>query len=273
VAAQYTVARAASGGADDAAGFARRSLQRLEELEPWLRDAFSERIAALYHSLGVAELFAGRLDESITASSKAAALYNDLVGRQGRDDLGANLGAVYGNWSSAMIRGHDLSDGTKILDRAAELFKAYYREKPSQNNAHNWARIIVNRGIAEYYRSDWRAARRFFGEALRVYALVLGEAASILADVAWARASRGYASLFLGDVHAGLEDLHASIPMIQSEAKRTARAELVELVGRFEKLWGNREWGFAEDEVPPLQLNKVNKGGRTGKWWKSWFGK
>jgi serine/threonine protein kinase len=268
VTALYVVARAAAGGADEAAEYARRSLQRLEELEPWLRAAFSEWIAGLYHSLGVAELLAGRINECVTASSKAEALYSDLIGRQGRDDLGANLGAVYANSSSAMIRGGNLADGTKILDRAAEVFKAYYREKPSQHNAHNWARIIVNRGIAEYYRADWRAAQRFFDEALRVYAIVRGEDGSIFADVAWARASRGYASLLLGDVHEAIEDLHVSIPVIQSEAKRTGRAELVELVERFEKLWGNREWGFADDEVPLLQSGK---GGSTGKWWKRWF--
>jgi serine/threonine protein kinase len=270
VAAHYTSLLAETGRADEAADFARRGIQRLEELEPWLRAAFSERIAGFYFGLGEAELFAGRHNESVMACGKAADLYNDLVGRQGRDDLGADLGVVYANWSTAMIRGGDLGGGTKILDRAAELFEAYHRARPGQKTAHNWARIVVNRGIAEYHRKDWRAAREFFDQALRIYASVRGESASIFGDVAWARASRGYASLLLGDVHEGIEDLHVSVPVIQSEAKRTGRAELVSLTERFEKLWGDREWGFAEAEVPPLSRNEE---GGSGKWWKGWFGR
>ena len=123
-----------------------------KSFEPWLRAAFSEQIAGLYFGLGEAELFARRFNESALACSKAAKLYNHLVGRQGRDDLGESLGKVYANWSAAMFSGGNPAGGTETLDKAAELFGANYRARPSQNTAHNWARIVVNRGIAEYHR-------------------------------------------------------------------------------------------------------------------------
>jgi serine/threonine protein kinase len=272
VAALYCAVLVEIGRAEEAKTIAVRGIEKLESLEPWLNAAFSERLAAFYLSLGQAELLASRMEQSVLASSKSVELYTELVGGQGRNDLGADLGKAYANWSTALFLGGNLEGGIEILDRASSLFEAYHGAWPSQDTAHNWARIVVNRGIAELQRMRYQVALEFFDQAVDLYGAVRGELASILGDLAWARASRAYARVFLGDVQGALEDLNYSVPIMNAEAKRTGRVELVNQLDRIRVLWGDREWGRIEDEVSAAEPNRK---GYLGKWTlvKRWFGK
>lgn len=269
MAALYCAALADIGRAEDAEAVAVRAVERLEALEPWFQAALVEQLANFHLAIGQAALFTSHMERSVAASRKAAELYADLVSRQGRDDLGGELAKAYANWSTALSRGGELQAAIEVITNASSLFEAYYRARPSQETAHNWARILVNLGIVELQRQRWQEAREFFDHAVELYQTVRGELASLLGDIAWARASRAYARLFLDDVHGAIEDLDASVPVMQAEAKRTGRAELVNMLDQIRKLWGDREWGRVEDEAAAEPAKK----GTSGKWTlKHWFG-
>jgi hypothetical protein len=126
--------------------------------------------------------------------------------------------------------------------------------------------MLVNLGTLELQRRRWQEAEEVFGQAVELYGSVRGELASLLGDIAWARASRAYARLFLGNVQGAIQDLDASVPVMEAEATRTGRAELVNMLDRIRKLWGDREWGR---EAPA----ESKKRGTSGIWTlKRWFG-
>jgi serine/threonine protein kinase/tetratricopeptide (TPR) repeat protein len=102
MAALYCTALVDIGRAEEAEAIGARAVERLEALEPWLKAAFSEQLANLHLAIGQAALFASNTERSIAASRKGAELYGELVSRQGRDDLGGDLGKAYANWSTAL---------------------------------------------------------------------------------------------------------------------------------------------------------------------------
>jgi tetratricopeptide (TPR) repeat protein len=258
------------GRTEEGEAMCARGVEKLEALEPWHRAWFSEQLAHFYLGIGQAALFATNMERSVAASSKAAELYGDFVSRQGRDDLVGELGKAYANWSTALGRSGNVQAAIDVITNASSLFEAHYRARPSQETAHNWARILVNLGILELQQRRWQEAQGFFDRALELYATVRGELASLLGDIAWAQASRAYARLFLGDVHEAIEDLDASVPVMEAEAKRTGRAELVSMLDQIRKLWGDREWGPVEEKAPA----EPKKRGTSKKWTlKRWFGK
>ncbi|HEX3878850.1 MAG TPA: serine/threonine-protein kinase [Bryobacteraceae bacterium] len=258
------------GRTEEGEAMCARGVEKLEALEPWHRAGFSEQLAHFYLGIGQAALFATNMERSVAASSKAAELYGDFVSRQGRDDLVGELGKAYANWSTALGRSGNVQAAIDVITNASSLFEAHYRARPSQETAHNWARILVNLGILELQQRRWQEAQGFFDRALELYATVRGELASLLGDIAWAQASRAYARLFLDDVHEAIEDLDASVPVMEAEAKRTGRAELVSMLDQIRKLWGDREWGPVEEKAPA----EPKKRGTSKKWTlKRWFGK
>lgn len=221
--------------------------QALALLEPLVyqesRQELEKEVARAFVGKAIALRALNETRAALALYDRAIEIYKRLVVLRGHRELTEDLARAYMNKAAAAGALGDNQSAIFICDQAIAQFEPLVYEQGRDEVANDLAKVYVNKATALAQRGDFSSALAACDQAIRLRERLIYRNGrhELLGDLSRAKVLHALILIESGQRSQGINELRESIKVLRSEATRTDRADLGNILRECERILSQLE--------------------------------